>query len=183
MSEAAPVKQPCPLIMWSCKCCLSSLLAGLNLTVLLVQINGNSLWQAVSFQWNHNMDLVPPLPCSPSLPTPTKVWLPTSGYPPWLSPPTPSSWLVCQGVLWLQWWIAPRALLKHCGSHVSNKKQCFLVAQDMNVIIIHHLVQLSVLQQAGEIRGNTLKSKLANIYGVLMCHCCAFTLIGVLLIY
>lgn len=72
MSEAAPVKQPCPLIMWSCKCCLSSLLAGLNLTVLLVQINSNSLWHAVSFQWNNNMDQVPPPPSSPFLPTPPR---------------------------------------------------------------------------------------------------------------
>lgn len=66
------MKQPCPLIMWSCKCCLSSVLAGLNLTVLLVQINGNSLWHAVSFQCNNNMDLVPPPPFCPFLPTPPR---------------------------------------------------------------------------------------------------------------
>lgn len=41
----------------------------------------------------------------------------------------------------------------------------------------------SVFQQAGETGGNTLKSKLDNIYGVLACHNSALTLMGFLLIY
>lgn len=180
MSEAAPVKQPCPLIMWSCKCCLSSSLAGLNLAVLLVQINGNSLWQAVSFQWNHNMDLVPPLPCSPFLPTPTEVWLPTSGYHPWLSPPTPSNWCVRACCGWSDG-LYPVLCWNTVGRRV-KQKAAFPGGSGHGC---HHpppcaakgLLTVCSSKQERPV-GNALKSKLANTHGVLTCYYCAFTLWG-----
>lgn len=43
------MEQSCPLIRWSCRHCLSFWVAGLNLTVLLAQISGNSLWHSMSF--------------------------------------------------------------------------------------------------------------------------------------
>lgn len=192
MSEAAPVKQPCPLIMWSCKCCLSSVLAGLNLTVLLVQINGNSLWHAVSFQCNNNMDLVPPPPFCPFLPTPPRSFSHFKiSLPPW---PSNSFLLTAVSGCMVGWLmdstqcsspdVFQRDACQTKGSSGSHRADGGVVLRvklcSHTSTGIHHLqirsCTSSMLQGAGERSlGNPSESELGNICEASILYSCYCT--------